>query len=121
MARSFTSYIKIMALISLLYNYYTIKTRGIIILIFISNLLLFYFSKSNILNFINNLSVLTTVAAATVAAAAFAATKIYEVIITCVKTGFLSFFFYIFYFLKPFLYFLIIFILKLPNQLNYSV
>ena len=79
-------------LISLLYSYYIIKARGIAFLIFISNLLLLYFFKSNILNLINIFFVLMTVAAAAVAAAAFAATKVYKVVITYIKIGFLSLF-----------------------------
>ena len=79
-------------LISLLCSCCTIKARGIIFLIFISNLLLLYFSKSGIFNFINILFVLMTVAAVAVAAAVFAATKIYKVVVTCVKAGFLSLF-----------------------------
>ena len=78
---------KIMALLSPLYNYYTIKAREIIFIIFISNLLLLYSFKSDIFNLLNVLSVL-----ATVAAAAFAATEVYEVIITYVRAGFLSLF-----------------------------
>ena len=81
-----------MALISSLYNYYTIKARGIIFLIFISNLLLLYFFKANIFNLINILSVLMTVIAATAVVATFAATEVYEVVITYVGAGFLSLF-----------------------------
>ena len=81
-----------MALISLLYNYYIIKARSIIFLIFISNLLLLYPFKFNIFNFINVLSVLTTVATTAVTAAAFAATEVYKVVITCVRSRFLSLF-----------------------------
>ena len=61
-------------------------------LISVSNLLLLYFSESNIFNLINVLSVLTTVTAAAVITAAFAAIKVYKVVITCVRMGFLSLF-----------------------------
>ena len=81
-----------MMLISPLYNYYIIKTREIVFLIFISNLLLLYPFKSNIFNLINILSVLMMVAATAVAAAAFAAIKVYEVVVICVKISFSSFF-----------------------------
>ena len=81
-----------MASISLLYSYYTVKARKIVFLIFISNLLLLYLSESNIFNFINILFVLITVVAAAVAAANFAATKVYEVVVTCVRVSFLSLF-----------------------------
>ena len=77
-----------MVLISPLCNYYIIKARDIIFLIFISNLLLLYSSKPNIFNFINVLSVLITVIITTVAAATFAATEIYEVVVTCVRAGY---------------------------------
>ena len=76
-----------MALISPLYNYYIIKAKEIIFLIFISNLLLLYLSESGIFNLINVLFILMTVAAA-----AFTATEVYEVVITCVRAGFLSLF-----------------------------
>ena len=82
-----------MVLISPLYSYYIIKVKKIAFLIFINNLLLLYFSESDIFNLINILSVLTTVAAAAaVAAAAFAVTEVYEVVVACVGTGFSSFF-----------------------------
>ena len=61
-------------------------------LTFISNLLLLYFFKSDIFDFINVLSVLIMVAATAVAAATFAATEVYKVVVTCVRTGFLSLF-----------------------------
>ena len=102
-------------LISLLYNYYTVKVSKIIFLISVSNLLLFYLSKSNIFNLTNVLSILTTVATAAVAAATFAVTEMYKVIITYIKLGFLSLFIIFFYFSELSLYFLVIFILELPN------
>ena len=92
MAQFFVSWVKIMMLIFLLCSYCTVKARDIIFLIFVSNLLLLYFSEFNILNFTNVLSVLTTVAIVAVAAAAFAATEIYEVVVACVGVGFLSLF-----------------------------
>ena len=81
-----------MALISPLCSRCTVKVKGIIFLIFISNLLLLYLSKFSIFNFINILSVLMIIAAAAVAAANFTATKVYKVIVTCVRAGFLSLF-----------------------------
>ena len=81
-----------MAIISSLYNYHIIKAKNITFLIFISNLLLLYFSEFSTFNLINILFILITVAAAAVAAAIFIATKIYEVVITYIRIGFLSLF-----------------------------
>ena len=80
-----------MSIFSLCY-YYIIKAKGIIFLIFINNLLLLYPFESSIFNFINILSVLITVVTTAVAAATFAATKIYKIIVACVRAGFLSLF-----------------------------
>ena len=115
MTQFFTFWVKIMALISSLYNYYIINAREIAFLIFISNLLLLYFSKSSIFNFINVLSVLITVAAAAVAAATFAAIKVYEVVVACVGVGFLSLF------IVSFISWSYFFILSLYLSLSYLI
>ena len=100
-----------MTLISLLYSYYIIKAKDITFLISVNNLLLFYFSESDIFNLINILFVLITVAAAAVAAAVFAATEVYEVVVACVRAGFLSLFIIFFIFWSyPFISLLYLFL-----------
>ena len=81
---------RIIASIYPLYSYYIIKARKLVFLILINNLLLIYLSKFSIFNLINIFSILIRVAAAAVTTAAFAATEVYEVVITYIKVDFFS-------------------------------